>query len=584
MKNIYFSTYKQVFELLTANQKKRFYLLQVLIVFTGFVDLAGLALFVPVISAISDRTLLEGDHFLATIKRWSSIQSDNDFLLGLFIGAVLFFIGRSVFVIFSQWVQTRFMHNLSEDIGIRTYAFYLNNEFEEIQARDSGRVVRELTISPQHYAKFLIMPLLLLTSEFLVLGILVLGIAWYNFSVFILLILSIVPVAFIFNRVSKKRVRVYGMVQNELTPQLLSSSTRGIYGIIDVRLRGKEKKLLAAYKKLIKELNTIAVKTSVLAVVPAKLFEVITIGGLLIIFIYGAFIAEDAQMIMPLIAIYAAAGYRLVPSLSKILPAFQSLEQYSYLFPVFRRALLAKETRFPIKTDLIPFEHEIKLEHIAFSYRGSQELILNDFNFKIRKGEVLGLIGKSGSGKTTLVNIIAGFLRPTSGQVRIDGIALNDENRSSWMRRISYVQQTPYIEKGTLVRNIAFLEDDIDLELLNKAIEMASLKELVGLQNPNDIMLEEHGKNLSGGQKQRVLIARALYHKASLIILDEATSALDNETEDDVNRTVKNLKGSGVTIIIIAHRYTTLKSTDRIIRLDHGSIDEETSYTHLKTT
>jgi len=584
MTNIYFSTYRQVFELLTKPQKKRFYYLQVLIVITSLVDLTGLALFVPVISAISDRSLLSGDHPLAVLKSWSGVSNSDVFLLALFIAAFVFFLCRSLFVVWSHWIQTRFIHNLSEDIGRRTYAYFLSNDFEEIQKRDSGRVVRELTISPQHYAKFLIMPLLLLTSELLILAVIIAGIAWYNLSVFGLLVTTIFPIAYFFHRITKTKVKNYGLIQNDLTPELLMSSTRGVFGIIDVRLRGKELKLLTDYSKLMHELNNISIKTSVLAIIPSKLFELSTIGGLLLIFYYGAFIADDPQIILPLIALYAAAGYRLVPSLSKILPAFQSLERYSYLFPVFRQALLTNSSDLRSTKNVNRLEHDISLEELSFGYKNTSDLLFRNFNFQIKRGEILGLIGKSGSGKTTLVNIIAGFLLPKSGAIRVDGLTLDADKRASWMKGISYVQQTPYLERGTLGQNIAFLEDEIDFDMLNMAIKMASLTDLVGNRDPNKIMIDEQGKNLSGGQKQRVIIARALYHKANLIILDEATSALDTETEEDVNQTVKKLKGSGITIIIVAHRYTTLKYTDRIIRLDDGKIVEETTYNKLKSS
>lgn len=541
------------------------------IIATSVIDLAGLAAFIPVLSAVADPSLLEGEGILAQLKSASQIQTNSYFLLSLFGIALGFFILRAGFIFWSHWMQNKFVFGLNEYLGTKTYQYYMNSSFEDFQKRDSAEVVRELTVNPQHFAKFLVLPLLLLITETLIIGMIVIGIAFYNIEVFLLLILTVFPVAFLFNKLVKSRMNRYGIEQNELTPQLYSHSNRGMFGYVDVKLRNKENLLISDYIKILKRLNRINLITGVLNIMPAKLFEVATISGLLVLFVYASFWADNTALILPLIALYAAAGYRVIPSLSKIVPAFMQLEQYQYLFGIFKKPLEQQktETESPqIKIPEVEFKQQIELKNVSFRFKAESQFLFNDFNLHIKKGEIMGFVGKSGSGKTTLVKIIAGFLEPTNGKVLIDGQPLNLKNKKGWMQQISYVQQSPYIETGSIAQNIAFLEREIDQTRLKKAIQGASLIDFLNGRDPNQVFLEENGKNLSGGQKQRIIIARALYHQAKLIILDEATSALDNETEKEITQTINGLRGSEVTILIIAHRLSTLEGVDKIVNIE----------------
>jgi ABC-type multidrug transport system fused ATPase/permease subunit len=261
------------------------------------------------------------------------------------------------------------------------------------------------------------------------------------------------------------------------------------------------------------------------------------------------------------------------------------LVQYQYLFKIYRPVFesAAKQSKEQEPPQAVSFNREVRVENLSFRFANSAGFLFENISLTINKGEILGFIGKSGSGKTTLVNLVAGFYTPTEGTIRIDDQALTNATRNSWWGKISYVQQSSYLEKGTLASNIAFLEKEVDQEKLMNSIRAASLTELLGNKKPEEFEVAESGKNLSGGQKQRIIIARALYHNSELIILDEATSALDIETENEINETIKNLKNTGITILIIAHRYSTLKNTSRIIRMQGGRIVEELQYDNINS-
>jgi ABC-type multidrug transport system fused ATPase/permease subunit len=552
---------------------------------TSVVDLFGLATLIPVLSVLSDKSVLEGDGKLAMLKEYSGIENSNNFLLALFLGSFIFMLLRSLFIIYSHWRQTRFTYIVGEYIGKKMYRYYLSLDYESFSNKDSAQILRELTSNSQQFSSFLVSPLLLINTELIVLIFIVAGIAFYNIQVFFILLVTILPMAFIFQRAVKKKVQRYGAEKNKFLFEFLTASNRASNGYVDVKLRSKEKVLIDSYMKSYKDMNFINVRTKVLSVIPAKLFELSAVAGLVIIFVYGAFIAENSSSIFQLIMIYAAAGYRIIPSLGKLTPSMMFLDQYQFLFEIFEEPLSYSEDEddesFEIQRKPMDFNNKIQIQELDFQYNNANETTLQDINLTIEKGEIVGLIGRSGSGKTTLVKLLAGLLIPNKGSIKIDDQVLSKESTSSWMQLISYVQQSPYLEKGNLAENIAFLDDKIDEDRLVAAIKNASLKSLIGESDPFEFQVEENGKNLSGGQKQRVIIARALYHNAQFIILDEATSALDNETEAEINETVAKLKGTGVTVIIIAHRITTLKYTDRIVEMENGSINKELVYSEI---
>jgi ABC-type multidrug transport system fused ATPase/permease subunit len=563
--------------------KRKFGGLILLVFLTSIIDLAGLASFIPIISLISNPGLLSESNWLSILQQKTGIQTFERFVIFLFSCAVVLMVFRLGFIVLSQRIQAKFVFDLVKFIGVKTYSHFLNSSFEEFSKRELAQVVRELSISTQHFARFLVIPLLLISSELILLIMVIAGIAFYNIQVFLLLMLTVLPVTLLFQFLVRGRLKRYGDLEHKFAPQLYANSVRGSHGFIDVKLRNKEKTLISDYEKVFSVLNRVSINTNTFNIIPAKLFELVTVVGLLVIAIYGFFIATESSVVLPLITVYAAAGYRIIPSLSRIIPSLMQLVQYQYLFkiykPVFESAARQKEEEQLPQS--VHFAQEVRVDNLSFKFSNAPAFLFENISLNIKKGEILGFIGKSGSGKTTLVNLIAGFYSPTQGTIWIDNQPLNNSTRTSWWSKISYVQQSSYLEKGTLASNIAFLENDVDEQKLMDCIKAACLTELLGNKKPDEVEVAESGKNLSGGQKQRIIIARALYHNSELIILDEATSALDIETENEINETIKNLKNTGITILIIAHRYSTLKNTSRIIRMQGGRIVEELQYDNI---
>ena len=575
-------THRKLAALFPASLLRRFWWMQLLIAFTSVIDLFGLAAFIPVLSAIANPALLSSNRYFLLLKTVLHVDNDRNFLLALFSIVFMFFVFRSVFIVFSQNIQNKLVFSISEHIGSKAFDYYMHQPFERLMKINSANVIRELTVNPTQFARYLFMPLLLINSELIMLLMVVSGIAFFNFSVFLLLCATILPTAYLFQRLVKKRLNHFGKEQNRQTPHLYMNSNRGILGFMDAKLRSKENVLQTDYMRVLHNLNQINIRISTLNIMPAKLFELVTFAGLFLIFLFSIITGSEFQSIISIIVLYAAAGYRVIPSLSKLVPAFMQLEQYAYLFDTYASILSSKpEHARSVGKESLHFNSHISLRDVSFGYADAADLLFNNLNMTIQRGEIIGLIGKSGSGKTSLVNLMIGFLKPSAGDVLVDGVHLTEANVRSWMNQISYVQQSPYLEPDSLAANIAFLEDGVDELRLQEAIKRASLDTFLAGRNPAEVMLQEGGKNLSGGQKQRICIARALYHNSKLLILDEATSALDTQTELEVTETIKKLRGSGVTVIIIAHRYSTLAYTDRIFEIQGAGYYSETSYNEV---
>ena len=478
-------------------------------------------------------------------------------------------------------IQKKFSLSVSEFIGNKLYNYYLSLDFLSFSNLDRSKILRELTISPSNFAKHIINPLLLLISETFIILFIIIGMAVYDSKAFLLIFLTLVPAAFFFQKMVKKGIKTLGEKMNDLSPSFYENSLRGIYAYTDVRLRVKEKTIINDYDLTLEKLNYLGLKSAVLNFLPSKLFELIAVVGVVLIFLYSKLFQNDSLSSIKLLSIYLAASYKVIPSLSKVIPSLMSLEQYSYLFDIYRKPFSKANVNYKPTIGKFEIQNYIELNNVYFSFNNKK--IFENFSLKIPKGEMLGIIGKSGVGKTTLINIIAGLISPDKGNIFIDGNVLEISKIRKWYLNVAYVKQEPYLEKGNLINNIAFLDENFDIDRVNKAAKMASLDDLINGEDLEKIKVEEFGKNLSSGQKQRIIIARALYNNCNLILFDESTSALDVKTEGRIVEIFKELKKQNVTVVIVAHRFSTLKHTDRIIELEQNGIKNILSYSDLKT-
>lgn len=276
------------------------------------------------------------------------------------------------------------------------------------------------------------------------------------------------------------------------------------------------------------------------------------------------------EELLSLLGIYTIAAYRIMPSINRIMIALNGISENQYTIPVLEKLVNFKSDGNKIVSE-INFIEKISISKVCFKYPNSNDNIINNFNCTINKGEIICIKGNSGGGKTTLMNLMLGFLKPNSGEIKIDGQVLNNSNIESWQHKIGYVQQEVYLLDSSIAENIAFGIDKslIDYDKINLVLRQASLTNFIeSLDNGAETLVGERGANLSGGQRQRIGIARALYFDSEVLFFDEVTSALDPETEVQINKTIESLSvNERITIVMIAHRETGLDFVNKIIRL-----------------
>jgi ABC-type multidrug transport system fused ATPase/permease subunit len=316
----------------------------------------------------------------------------------------------------------------------------------------------------------------------------------------------------------------------------------------------------------------------------------VAFGGIVGLMIFLVSFNKSTQEIIPLVSIFAFAGYRLVPALQEVFNSIATIK--------FNKAVLDKIHKDMVEGGLIgqhsvlsrkeispmPFEKEIKLENINFSYPGNDRTILENINLEIEKNTFVALIGATGSGKTTLVDLALGLFVPNGGTFKVDGIPINEKNIKNWQVNLGYVPQQIYLSDDTVAHNIAFgiSDEEIDMEQVKRVAQMANLKDFVEneLSSSYDTIIGERGIRLSGGQRQRIGIARALYCNPQVLLLDEATSSLDNATEKEVLDAIEGI-AKLKTMIVIAHRLTTVKNCNRVYVIEKGKIIDEGSYDEI---
>ena len=348
-------------------------------------------------------------------------------------------------------------------------------------------------------------------------------------------------------------------------------------GVKDVKLLGREDDFLDVFQKHNSNSARMWKLQTTLQNLPRLMFEMLAIIALAILVLTMLYMGRDINSIVPILGLFAAAAFRMMPSITRVLVSLQALRyRFSAIDTLYEELNVESIKKTGEEVGSSRFMSELTLENVVYHYPSNKASVLNNISLTIKKGESVGFIGMSGSGKSTLVDVILGLLTPTSGTVYVDGLNIQ-KNLRGWQNQIGYVSQSIFLTDDTLRRNVAFgiADKDIDEAAVLRAIKMAQLDELVSsLPAGIDTIVGERGILLSGGQRQRIGVARCLYHDPEILVLDEATSSLDNSTEKMVMDSITALHGKK-TVIIVAHRLSTVEHCDNVFRLKNGQIVEQ---------
>jgi len=484
---------------------------------------------------------------------------------------------KALFLALLAWWQMRFAFGVQAQLSQRLFTVYLRQPYTFHLQRNSAQLIRNVIIEVSLLTGNAIVPgIILLTESLILLGLCTLLLFVEPLGA--LIVASVLgTAAWGFHRLTRGRIARWGEARQHHDGLRLQRLQEGLSGAKDVKLLGRETDFLEQYRVHNVQSARAARLQSTVQQLPRVWLELLAVSGLAVLVV--SMLAQDRALesVLPTSGLFAAAAFRFLPSVNRVLGTIQALRYGLPVIDILHAELkLATPEVADIHRPVTRFRAALEMNQITYAYPGAEAPALKDISLVIQRGETVGFIGASGAGKSTLVDILLGLLTADKGEVRVDGKDIQAQLRN-WQDQIGYVPQSIFLTDDTLRRNVAFglPNEQIDDAAVQRAIQAAQLEEFVAsLPDGLETLVGERGIRLSGGQRQRIGIARALYHDPAVLVLDEATSALDTTTERGVMQAVTALQGSK-TILIVAHRISTVEHCNRLYRLHEGMVIEE---------
>ena len=543
----------------------------------AFIEIIGISSIIPFLTVLGNPEMIKSNYYLSLVYTSLEFNSENLFLI--FLGFIAFFVllFSAALKSITSYAKYRFSNIRRHSIGQKLFSLYIKQPYSFFLIKNSSDISKLILSDTDIVIQQVILPFLNLIINVLI----TLSLVMFLIYVDPLLALILSSIFFIFYIVLFSSIRNYlskiGEKRNKSNSIRFKMVSETMGGIKELKVLGRENNYFQRFKKPSYDFSHFNSSSQTLGEAPQYLVEVIAFGALLALAIYSIYSEQaEAGRLIPLLGIYALGAIKLKPAVNIIFRSLSSLKfGASIIDNIFDDIKNAEKVNYQ-KENLkdLSFDDELIIKNLDFSYSKNTDFILKNINLKIKARSMVGIIGATGSGKSTLVDILLGLLSPTNGEVKIDNVKLDETNTRSWQNIIGYVPQTIFLADDTIYKNIGFgLDDDeIKKDQIISAAKIAQLHDFINtLENKYDTVIGERGIRLSGGQRQRIGIARALYNNPEILILDEATSALDNITEKEVINAINKISGDK-TIIMIAHRTSTLKNCDKIIKLKNGTV------------
>jgi ABC-type multidrug transport system fused ATPase/permease subunit len=569
---------QMIWRMLMKSERRGLGMIFVLMLIGTVLEMFSLALVVPIVGLLVNPDYIDR---VPLVHRLFGDLTTTQYVLGAMGLLVGVYFLKTLFLIWKTWVQRGFSNDVTVRIAQDLYENYLRQPYPFHLERNSAIMIRNSQSSASLMGG-VIDPLLLIASEFLVSG---------GLLVLMLLLepvgsLSAIAVfgsfSIVFRRITSSRIAKWGEAQDFYKGSIIQHLQQGFSGVKDIKILGREDYFIAGYNRDLSGNAFVQRRYAVAQTLPRFSMELLTIICLGLLVSLMVVSNKAIGDILPVLSLFGAAAFRLLPSISQVINSFMSININRPIVNNLYNDLSLKIPTTTTDQKSRKLLNRIDIEGLSFSYARTTRDALNAVSIHVRRGEAVGLIGSSGSGKSTLVDVLLGLLEPTSGRVCIDGIDIR-QNLRAWQDQIGYVPQSIFLTDDTLRRNVAFglPKDKIDDDAVKSAIRSAQLEEFVAsLPDGIETLVGERGVRLSGGQRQRIGIARALYHNPDVLVLDEATSSLDTETEHGVMQAVQALQGDK-TVIIVAHRLSTVEYCDRLYRLENAQIVDEGTFSEV---
>ncbi|WP_458527208.1 ABC transporter ATP-binding protein [Onishia taeanensis] len=583
-----FSQLKELYLLLTKEQRKKLQRLQILVVLMSFAEIAGVVSIGPFMALVGDISQLEGAGFLAETYRATGLENPRDFLFLLGIGVLVVLTVAACISMFTIWRLSMYGARVGAELGNRLFKHYMHQPWLFHASGSSSQLNNRISQEAQRITNQIINPLMQMNAKLVMAAFMATAIFIYNPKVAIAGLLIFSSAYFMLYKTVRRRLIRNGSHISEAQQMRFKLMGEGFGGIKDALLLGRQKDFTDRFQTACEKFATAQGTTQALSQVPRYAMELIAFSSVIFLVLYLLASHEgNLGTILPVLSVYALAGFKLLPAFQQIYTGLSQIRGNLAAFDAVRDDLRASS--FEVTKALAPTskrlspQQSVQLNNIVFRYPGKQEPALRNLNITIPANGVIGLVGASGSGKSTAIDLLLGLIEPQQGNLLVDDQPLTKENLRAWQNSVGFVPQSIFLSDSTIRENIAFglAPAAVDDEKIDRASTMAHLDELLAeLPHGLDTRVGERGVQLSGGQKQRIGIARALYHDADVLVLDEATSALDGITEKLIMDAIHDFAGKK-TIIMIAHRLATVRQCDSIYLLQHGEVEDYGTYSDL---
>jgi len=573
--------YKKIKAIIPKSEVNKIYLLFFGIVVSSVVETIGVGIILPFISLINDPVIFQDYPTIMNIFLVNNITDHNDMIVICALLILVILVSKNVYLFYFLKYQMKFIHESAAKCSVNLLKKYFSADYLYHLQTNSSVMLRNMKSETTIVFSNVIMPLTTLITEILMMILVISLLIYVEPTITILGVTLIGGVSILFYKSIKVKNKRYGELRILHEKETFKWINHSLGGIKDIKLLGKESYFIKYVDYHYAKLARINVFEYLISQAPRLFLESLIVVGVMIMIIFLILNKNSStDEILPTVALFAVASFRLMPAANRILGSFIALKFAIPSVDVIYNNYIELDTKYnsilPSSVlNYLDLSDGIQLRNITYRYPQVTDYALENISLDIPRNKSIGIMGASGSGKSTLLNILLGFIRPTSGTIVVDSIEIF-ENISTWQRMLGFVPQDIFLIDDSIKKNIAYgtMEKDIDESRLWNALELAQLDIFVkSLPDGLDTYAGENGMRISGGQRQRIGIARALYHNPEILIFDEATSALDNETEQEITKSIENLSHKK-TIIIVAHRLSTLAKCDLVYKLDKGNIQE----------
>ena len=583
---------KLLFDLLTPSERRTLYLLFVSVFLMAGMQVASVASIMPFLSVAADPSSVQENVYLSWAFDTLGFTDPHSFLVALGVGALTMLVVSNALIALTNWAMYHYAWGRNHSLSHRLLTSYLHYPYEYFLTHNGAELRKNVLEEVKEIVRDMIRPGLRGTAK-AVMALSIIGFLVFMDPVVALIVASVLGAAYVgIYFVMRSRIDAYGTHRVQENTRRYQFVSEALSGIKEVKLRGKETAFLHQYAEPSKQYSWYQAQYRFVKELPRYVLEAVAFGGIILIAVYLVAVQESIRHVIPMLGLYAFAGYRLMPALQKAFRAAANLQYHSAALEMLRDNLKPHpETQSAPKRDrdgnsrtFHRLDDRLVLDDVHYTYPDADTPAISGLSLDIPARTTVGFVGKTGSGKTTTIDLILGLLHPQSGFISVDGIPLHEGVLSAWQQDIGYVPQHIHLSDDTVAQNIAFgvPREQIDMDAVRDAARRAHIHDFVRSELPHQwsTRVGEQGVRLSGGQRQRIGIARSLYHNPSVLVFDEATSALDQDTEAQVMQAIYELEHNH-TMIIIAHRLSTVRRADNIVMLEHGRKVGEGSYQEL---